>query len=80
MPAGEYLEWMDFERLEPFGSWRDNWHAAMNATLLANAHRDPKRSPIRMDEFMYRDPETVQDQRDMEMLAGLRARRKKAHG
>ena len=76
MPARLFHEWMEYERLEPFGSWRDNYHAALVSMILVNAHRDPKRSPVGMAEFFYRDPETAQHERDQEMLNELRARKK----
>lgn len=67
---------MEYQKLEPWGAWRDNWHAAMIATILANAHRDPKRPPTRMHEFFYKDPETASRQQDAEMLTGLRLMKK----
>ena len=69
MPAGEFLEWMQYERIEPFGAWRDNWHAAMIASILANANRKPNSPPIPMDEFMYTDPATAQERKDAAMIA-----------
>lgn len=71
MPASEMLEWMEFERIEPFGPWRDNWHTALLATILANAHRDPKSPKVQMRDFFFVDPETDQEQRDAEMIAFL---------
>ena len=67
---------MEYQKLEPWGAWRDNWHAAMIATILASAHRDPKRPPPRMHEFFYKDPETAAKQQDEEMLTGLRLLKK----
>lgn len=74
MPAAELLEWMEYERLEPFGQWRDNWHSAMIAHILANAHRDPKRPAIPFSDFMYRDPETVQRDKDQAALSFFRSK------
>lgn len=71
MPASELLEWMEYERLEPWGSWRDNWHHALNASILANVNRDPKRksTPFTVADFMYEDPESAQKRRDLAALA-----------
>lgn len=72
---------MEYERLEPFGALRDNWHTAMLATILANAHRDPKKPPVRMSEFFYQDPDTVEEKNNVETLECLRAmKRRKARG
>ena len=78
MPAGLLREWMQYEHLEPFGAWRDNFHSAMIATLIANANRDPKRrpQPLKMSEFFYIDPETARENEDMEFLTKLRVLRK----
>jgi hypothetical protein len=67
---------MEYERLEPFGAQRDNYHAAMIATILANAYRDRKRPPVRLSEFMFVDPETAREADDMQTLESLRRLRK----
>lgn len=67
---------MEYQKLEPWGAWRDNWHAAMISTILASAHRDPKRPPPRMHEFFYVDAETARDRQDMETLAMLESMKK----
>lgn len=72
MPSSLLLEWMEYEKLEPFGAPRDNYHAAIIATILANAHRDRKRPPVKMSEFFYVDPESAREDADMTMLSRLR--------
>ncbi len=69
MSAAEYLDWQEFETLEPFGSWRDNWHAAMVATILANAFRSSSSRPSKISDFMYIDPESAQAIRDNAAVA-----------
>jgi hypothetical protein len=71
------MEFEELERLEPWGPWRDNWHAAMIAHILANVNRGKNKPPVRMHEFMYKDPETAREQEDQEMLARLRVLKKK---
>ena len=46
---------MAFYQLEPFGPVRDNMHAALIATILAESNRDSeKRSdPFEMSDFMF---------------------------
>jgi hypothetical protein len=69
MPASELLEWMEYERVEPFGAWRDNWHTAILATLIANSNRKPNSPPVQMREFFYIDAESAEERRDEEMVA-----------
>jgi hypothetical protein len=71
-----FAEWMEYERLEPFGAPRDNYHAALIATILANAYRDRKRAPIKMAEFFYQDPDSAREAADMQMLSRLRLLKK----
>lgn len=73
MPAWLLREWQEYERLEPFGAWRDNWHMAVIASVLANIHRDPKRAPINPDRFFYTDPQTARERADVELLARFEA-------
>lgn len=69
------MEWQEYERLEPFGAWRDNWHMAVLASLLANIHRDPKKcGVVSPSEFMFSDPQTAQERADLDMVARFEAR------
>lgn len=51
---GEALEWMAYERVEPFGEARGDIQAAIVASMIANANRDSKkqRKPFSFDKFM----------------------------
>jgi hypothetical protein len=51
-------EFQEFERLEPFGAWRDNWHTATVAHILASVHTDPRKVRPKLSDFMYKDQET----------------------
>ncbi len=62
MTAREFAEWRAYYALEPFGSWRDNYHAAMIAHILAMVNSDPKKSRPRFENFFYRDHESVAQQ------------------
>jgi hypothetical protein len=54
MGAGELVEWMAYYSIEPFGAERDNLHAGIVASVVANANRDPKRKPVKPDDFMLK--------------------------
>lgn len=77
MPGRVLAEWMEYERIEPFGSWRDNYHSAIIASLMANAFSSERSRRISPDEFFYRDPESAQEYRDNQMLNRFRALKKK---
>jgi hypothetical protein len=39
----EYIEWLAYARLEPFGAEADDHRMAQLMALIANVNRDPKR-------------------------------------
>ena len=43
---------MAYARLEPFGEDRADLRAGIIASTVANAHRDPKKSPFKPQDFM----------------------------
>lgn len=46
------MEWIAYAQLEPFGPLDDSRRAGVLASILANAHRNPKRTqPFRPDQF-----------------------------
>jgi hypothetical protein len=52
MSAREFDQWIAYDRVEPIGEWRADIRNAMLMTLLANVHRDPKRRPFKLDQFL----------------------------
>lgn len=53
---------MRYEKIEPFGSQRDNWHMAVLASILSRVHTPKgKRAPT-VEDFMFVDPETRKEQ------------------
>lgn len=64
-------EWAEYERIEPFGAWRDNWHAALIAMILANAHRKPGSPSISMEDFFFQDAASVRERKDKQLMAFL---------
>lgn len=51
---------MEEYRRDPWGTWRDNAHAAMVATLFANAFRGKDSRALTYEDFMLVDPETAE--------------------
>lgn len=69
----EFSEWQAFYGIEPWGEERADLRMGIMASVIANAHRDPKKSrPFKPRDFMPNfDPPKQQDVRTME--ARLRA-------
>lgn len=75
-PATLLAEFKEYELLEPFGQWRDNYHAAMIAWILASVHRDPKRKPPALSDFMYQDAESAKIRQEQDTVAFFRGLKK----
>ena len=72
MPSAEVLGWFEYYKIEPFGSWRDNYHAALVAQLIAKAFSG-KGANIKLSDFMFVDPVTARQNRDAAALASFEA-------
>jgi hypothetical protein len=57
------MEWIDEYRRDPWGTWRDNAHAAVIATIMGNAFRGKDTRPLGYEDFMFVDPETAEKRR-----------------
>jgi hypothetical protein len=77
MGSAELSDWMRYYQIEPWGSWRSNYHAAQIASLIFNVNRG-KQKAVTPADFMFVDAETAQDTKDQEVLSFLSARSKKA--
>ncbi len=69
----ELAEWMAFYSLEPFGEERADLRAAIIATTVANAARDPKRRrrPFRPADFMPRFRERGKNWQEQLMIVEM---------
>ena len=63
LPYRELVEWMEEYRRDPWGTWRDNSHAALIASVVANAFRGKDARAFTVDDFMLLDPETAAKQK-----------------
>lgn len=52
--AAQLIEWMQYDIIEPFGEWRDDWRSAEIVTMLANVNRDSKKrkDPYKVIDFL----------------------------
>jgi len=79
MPSSEVTSWLAYYKLEPFGSERDNWHAATIASILVNANLKKGKPPAQPSDFMYVDRTTTLQSKTQSFYEGLKrlAKRKK---
>lgn len=71
MTQREYLGWQRYWSEEPWGSWRDNLHAAIIARSVMLPHlRDGKK--VQLGEFFYRRPEERQREANRGLVTMLR--------
>lgn len=69
LSSSEFVEWMAYYTIEPWGQWRDNWHSAQIAALLYNVNSSKKQ--LTTNDFMYHDQESAQEKQDFEFLSRL---------
>ncbi len=61
MSQRSYLGWQKYWELEPWGSFRDNLHAAIIAREVRKAFASPK-AVVTLDDFMVENPAVRQEQ------------------
>lgn len=63
MPATVFIDWMNYDAMEPFGPWRLDWLFAEVCTMIANVNRDPKRKPMpwKTTDFLVKFGEQTKD-------------------
>ncbi len=54
MSSAEFMQWIAYYSLEPFGATRDNLHSAMIASTIANVHRGKGKKAIPPKDFMLK--------------------------
>lgn len=59
LPHRELVEWAEEYRIDPWGTWRDNAHAALIASMIANAFRRSGSRVFNPEDFMMMDPEAA---------------------
>lgn len=59
MSSSEFTQWMAFYNVQPFGPERDNVHAGIVASTVANANRGKSQRPFAVSDFVLKpkDPE-----------------------
>ena len=74
MSSREFTYWMAKYRKDPFGTWRDNYHAGLVSAQLFNANRDPRRSSsVSATDFILRSAEEQKEIDTKKTVAMLRA-------
>lgn len=76
MSAAEFTDWLAYYQLEPWGAWRDNWHAAQIAKLVYDANRG-KHPTVKLSAFMYEDAERKAKNAARTFIANLESLRQR---
>ncbi len=75
--SGELTEWLVFYGIEPFGAVRDNLHAAIISSTIAN-YSGKLRTPIKnLTEFMIETPQVKRDRETRKTIAMMDAMAKR---
>ena len=59
----QFVEWIEYDKLDPFGQWREDYRSAEIVTMLANVNRDAKRKrePFKTTDFLVKFGEQIND-------------------
>jgi hypothetical protein len=69
LPEREVVRWWKYWNEEPWGPYRDNWHAArICAAALAPHVKDAK---VDLTDFMFEHPEDTKDRKRRAFIAQL---------
>lgn len=60
LSSAELTYWIEHYRMEPFGQMRDNLHAGLIASTIANSNRRKGSAPITPDDFMLKSKKQKQ--------------------
>ena len=81
MTVDEFLRWMAFFSLEPFGDDRADWHNAMILAQQYNMNRKKGKRPLSPDRFRLQFRHVTKPAQSLEhMEMALRARYSKMQG
>jgi hypothetical protein len=77
MSARELAEWRTYDELEPIGAPRADLRSAILAQILANAHRDPKKEALTLEQFVLKTPdalvrEKTEEEKELELVARIK--------
>ena len=79
--SSELIEWQRFWAREPWGAHRDNIHAGLIASTLANAFRGKGSKAITYQDFMLVDRSEHKQKKTKEFLSWInRVAKKKTNG
>ncbi len=73
MGASELMEWQRFWKSEPWGSYRDNIHAGLLASLIVNALRGKGKKPVSYQDFMLVDRDEHRKRETQKTLSWLKS-------
>lgn len=73
MSSDEYSDWLTFYDLEPFGDTRNNIHAGMIASVMANQTRKKGTRAYSFKDFMIMNPDERREQATKEFVSFIKS-------
>lgn len=71
--ASELADWEAYWKMEPWGAYRDNIHAGLICSVLANIHRRKGAAEITYEDFMLKDKAEYKRAETVRALAWFRS-------
>lgn len=65
LSSSEMSNWIEYYKLEPWGAWRDNWHASILASIMSGS------DDAKMEDYMYRYVEPIIDENGRASESGI---------
>jgi hypothetical protein len=73
MSSREFVEWLAYYELEPFGPMRDNIHSGQIASLIYNSNRQRSKPALGPSDFLLKDQVAQKDEGTKNFLSLIRA-------
>lgn len=73
MSSVTFNHWVEYNRLNPFGAQRDNMHAGIVASTIANVHRKHGSKSLNPSDFMIIDSVTANKNKQQDFINFLDA-------
>lgn len=87
IPAKVFNQWWAFYNENPFGPWRDNYHAAQLCAITVNRSLGKSERAVSAQDFMYESTKAKTKRREMNrqqetaaFITALKARAKPKNG
>jgi hypothetical protein len=71
--SAEFTYLKKYYQIEPFGTWRDNFHAAQTTQILANVNRGKRSRAYSLADFFFKDKTSERNQRHKSFFSAFKS-------